>query len=244
MPFVEKLRDGDDLVMGNRFKGGIAPGAMPPLHRYLGNPVLSFVGRLFFRAPVGDFHCGLRGFDRDAILALDLQTPGHGVRQRDGGQGDAAPAAHRRGADHAVARTAAAGRRTCAAGATAGGTCASCCCSARAGCSSIRASLLTVLALLQLTYAQAAHARRNALAGGHPYPAVRGGCLGAGVPDHAVRDGRCIGAALCRACMCCTRATAGHGAWPAGRCCQSGGRVASALARPDALPGLGPAMDP
>jgi hypothetical protein len=75
-PFVAKLRDGCDLVMGNRFAGGIAPGAMPFLHRYLGNPVLSFIGRLFFHADIGDFHCGLRGFRRDAMLALDLQTSG------------------------------------------------------------------------------------------------------------------------------------------------------------------------
>jgi len=74
--FVEKLRDGYDVVMGNRFRGGIAPLAMPKLHRYLGNPVLSFVGRLFFRSPIGDFHCGLRGFSRDAVLALDLDAPG------------------------------------------------------------------------------------------------------------------------------------------------------------------------
>ena len=76
MPFVERLRAGADLVMGNRFKGGIAPGAMPPLHRYLGNPVLSFSGRLFYRAPIGDFHCGLRAFDRAAILRLGLKTTG------------------------------------------------------------------------------------------------------------------------------------------------------------------------
>jgi glycosyltransferase involved in cell wall biosynthesis len=57
--FVAELRKGADLVMGNRFKGGIAPGAMPPLHRYLGNPVLSWLGRTFFRVKVGDFHCGL-----------------------------------------------------------------------------------------------------------------------------------------------------------------------------------------
>jgi glycosyltransferase involved in cell wall biosynthesis len=75
-PFVEKLRQGFQLVMGNRFKGGILPGAMPPLHRYLGNPVLTAIGRLFFRSPCGDFHCGLRGFDRQAILGLDLQAPG------------------------------------------------------------------------------------------------------------------------------------------------------------------------
>ncbi len=75
-PFVEKLRAGFPLVMGNRFKGGIRDGAMPPLHRYLGNPVLSFVGRLLFRAKVGDFHCGLRGFDRERVAALGLRTPG------------------------------------------------------------------------------------------------------------------------------------------------------------------------
>jgi glycosyltransferase involved in cell wall biosynthesis len=76
MPFLEKLREGAQLVMGNRFEGGIAPGAMPPLHRFLGNPVLSFAGRLFFRTDIGDFHCGLRGFDRDAIRALNLRTSG------------------------------------------------------------------------------------------------------------------------------------------------------------------------
>ena len=76
MPFVEELRKGADLVMGNRFKGGIAPGAMPPLHKYLGNPVLSFVGRLFFRSHIGDFHCGLRGFNRDSVMALGLQATG------------------------------------------------------------------------------------------------------------------------------------------------------------------------
>jgi glycosyltransferase involved in cell wall biosynthesis len=75
-PFVEKLRGGCDLVMGNRFQGGIKPGAMPPLHKYLGNPVLTWVGRLFFSSPAGDFHCGLRGFRRDSILKLDLQTTG------------------------------------------------------------------------------------------------------------------------------------------------------------------------
>jgi glycosyltransferase involved in cell wall biosynthesis len=74
--FVAKLRDGCKLVMGNRFRGGIKPGAMPLLHRYLGNPVLTKLGRLFFGSPCGDFHCGLRGFDREAILGLDLQAPG------------------------------------------------------------------------------------------------------------------------------------------------------------------------
>jgi glycosyltransferase involved in cell wall biosynthesis len=76
-PFVEKLREGHDVVMGNRFKGGIAKGAMPPLHRYLGNPVLSRAGRwLFGLKGIGDFHCGIRGFDRDRIRALGLCMPG------------------------------------------------------------------------------------------------------------------------------------------------------------------------
>jgi hypothetical protein len=76
MPFLAKLREGYELVMGNRFQGGIKPGAMPPLHRYLGNPVLTGVGRLLFRSPCGDFHCGLRGFNRESIQRLDLRTTG------------------------------------------------------------------------------------------------------------------------------------------------------------------------
>jgi glycosyltransferase involved in cell wall biosynthesis len=74
--FLDRLDQGDDLVMGNRFRGEIKPGAMPPLHKYLGNPVLSFIGRLFFRIPVGDFHCGIRAMRRDSIVNLDLQTTG------------------------------------------------------------------------------------------------------------------------------------------------------------------------
>ncbi|WP_291364831.1 glycosyltransferase family 2 protein [Devosia sp.] len=74
--FVAELRAGADLVMGNRFKGGIAPGAMPWLHRYIGNPVLSAIGRRFFGASIGDFHCGLRGFSRAAIVSLNLRTSG------------------------------------------------------------------------------------------------------------------------------------------------------------------------
>lgn len=76
MPFLEKLREGYDLVMGNRFKGGIKKGAMPWHHQYIGNPVLSFIGRLFFRSPANDFHCGLRGFSKDAIERMNLQTTG------------------------------------------------------------------------------------------------------------------------------------------------------------------------
>jgi len=75
-PFVEALRGGADLVMGNRFRGGIDKGAMPPLHRYLGNPLLSFIGRLFFRGDIKDFHCGLRGFRRESIQTLELQSVG------------------------------------------------------------------------------------------------------------------------------------------------------------------------
>lgn len=74
--FITKLEEGYELVMGNRFKGGIKPGAMPPLHRYLGNPVLSGIGKLFFRSPIGDFHSGLRAFKKSAIEKLDLRTTG------------------------------------------------------------------------------------------------------------------------------------------------------------------------
>jgi len=76
MPILAKLRKGYDLVVGNRFKGGIKPGAMPFLNHYLGNPVLTTLGKLFFKIPIGDFHCGLRGFNREAILRLDLRTIG------------------------------------------------------------------------------------------------------------------------------------------------------------------------
>jgi glycosyltransferase involved in cell wall biosynthesis len=75
-PFLERLRGGADLVMGNRFRGGVAPGAMPFLHRYVGNPVLTAVGRMLFRSPVRDFHCGIRGFEREAARRMDLRTTG------------------------------------------------------------------------------------------------------------------------------------------------------------------------
>jgi glycosyltransferase involved in cell wall biosynthesis len=75
-PFVASLRAGNQLVMGNRFRGGIIDNAMPLHHRYLGNPVLTGVGRLFFGSPVGDFHCGLRGFERNAMLSLEMRTTG------------------------------------------------------------------------------------------------------------------------------------------------------------------------
>ena len=74
--YIEKLNSGFDLVMGNRFQGGIAPGAMPWLHRYLGNPILSWLGRLLFKVPIGDFHCGLRAFRAEAIRGLNLKSTG------------------------------------------------------------------------------------------------------------------------------------------------------------------------
>ena len=76
MPFLKPLREGADLAVGNRFAGGIEPGAMPLLHRYLGNHVLSALGRALFAARVKDFHCGLRGFDRKKMLALGLRSEG------------------------------------------------------------------------------------------------------------------------------------------------------------------------
>jgi glycosyltransferase involved in cell wall biosynthesis len=75
-PFVEKIEEGYDFVMGNRFKGGIRPGAMPFLHRYLGNPVLSTLARIFYRAPVGDFHCGMRAFTKEAYQKMKPRTTG------------------------------------------------------------------------------------------------------------------------------------------------------------------------
>ncbi len=76
MPFLKKLRQGYELVVGNRFKGCIEKGAMPILHRYFGNPMLSFIGRTLFPCDIGDFHCGLRGYERNAILRLNLETEG------------------------------------------------------------------------------------------------------------------------------------------------------------------------
>ena len=75
-PFLQKLREGYDLVMGNRFRGGIRPGAMPWKNRYIGNPILSTLGRMMFKCPASDFHCGIRGYSRDAFLRMDLRTTG------------------------------------------------------------------------------------------------------------------------------------------------------------------------
>ncbi|HYM93869.1 MAG TPA: glycosyltransferase [Chitinophagaceae bacterium] len=76
MPFLTLLRQGYDIVIGNRFKGSIRKGAMPFLHRYVGNPLLSFAGRIFFRIRIGDFHCGLRGFSKSCYEQLELRTTG------------------------------------------------------------------------------------------------------------------------------------------------------------------------
>lgn len=74
--FVSKIDEGYDLVMGNRFLGGIEPNAMPPLHRYLGNPLLSTIARWLYKIPIGDFHCGMRAFTRAAAARMLLRTPG------------------------------------------------------------------------------------------------------------------------------------------------------------------------
>lgn len=76
MPYIEKLREGADLVMGNRFKGGIEKGAMPFLHKYLGTPVISFIGRWFYHNKIGDFNCGMRGYNTESIKKLNLSTSG------------------------------------------------------------------------------------------------------------------------------------------------------------------------
>ena len=75
-PFLEQLRAGADLVMGNRFLGKIQEGAMPWKNRYLGNPILTGIGKIFFKTPIGDFHCGLRGFSKKAYQQLQLTSPG------------------------------------------------------------------------------------------------------------------------------------------------------------------------
>ncbi len=74
--FLEQLHSGSDLVMGNRFRGGIVENAMPPLHRYLGNPVLTGIGRLFFHSPCGDFHCGIRAFRKESFLRMNIRSTG------------------------------------------------------------------------------------------------------------------------------------------------------------------------
>jgi hypothetical protein len=117
--------------MGNRFKGGILPGAMPPLHRYLGNPVLTAIGKRFFKSPIGDFHCGLRAFRKDAIDQLQLRTLGM----------EFASEMVVKASIFALRKTAATAHLTFAPGAMVGVICDSFCFIVRAGYSSIRVSL-------------------------------------------------------------------------------------------------------
>jgi len=135
--FVEKLRDGYDLVMGNRFRGGIEPGAMPALHRYFGNPVLSMLGRVFFKIPVGDFHCGLRGFRTASMRRLGLISAGMEFASE-----MVVRSSLERFKIAEVLRpfvpTGADGRRISKRGAMGGAISSSCSCTARSGCSSSR----------------------------------------------------------------------------------------------------------
>ena len=138
--FLPKLSEGYDLVMGNRFAGGIEPGAMPPLHQYLGNPVLSAIGRIFFSHPRARLPLRPAGLPPRLHPRAQPAHHRHGVRLRDGRQVLARRPAHGRSADDALAGRPLPRRRISAPGATAGATCASCCSTARAGCSSIPAS--------------------------------------------------------------------------------------------------------
>ena len=121
--FIDALEGGAELVMGNRFAGGIEAGAMPPLHRYLGNPVLSAVARWLHRSPIRDFHCGMRGFTREAFSKMGARSPGMEFAS------EMVINAHRAGSTSARCRsssirTSAIGRRTCVRSATDGATCA------------------------------------------------------------------------------------------------------------------------
>jgi glycosyltransferase involved in cell wall biosynthesis len=135
--FLPKLDEGYDLVMGNRFAGRIEQGAMPRLHKYLGNPVLSAVGRIFFSIPVRHFHCGLRAFRRGPILALNLRTTGMEFASEMVVKSSLANLRITR-CRRPSRRMGARGRRTCALGATAGAICGSCCSIAHAGYFSIQ----------------------------------------------------------------------------------------------------------
>ena len=137
-PFLNALRSGLELVIGNRFQGGIRPGAMPLLNRYLGNPVLTFIGRRLFASPVGDFHCGLRGFERRAILELGLRAEGMEFASE---MVIRASLANLRIGEvpTMLSPEAVAGARIYDRGEMAGGICVSCCCVVPSGYFSIRA---------------------------------------------------------------------------------------------------------
>jgi len=131
--FVEQLRKGADVVMGNRFRGGIEPGAMPFLHRYLGNPVLSGVGKLLFKSPVGDFHCGLRGFSKAAFGRMGLRTTGMEFASEIVVKASLLGCRLRK-CRRVCLRNGRSRARICAHGAMGGGICGFCCSIARAGC--------------------------------------------------------------------------------------------------------------
>ena len=137
--FVERLREGYDLVQGCRLPSGggtVQPGAMPLLHRWWGNPMFSaMVARAWFRAPVHDVYCGLRGVHEGVVRPPRPALHRDGVRDRDDHQGEPAGGAHRRGADHAAPDGRKAHAPHSGHSATAGGRCGSSCCTARAGCS-------------------------------------------------------------------------------------------------------------
>ena len=100
--FLKQLRAGSELVMGNRFRGGIADRAMPFLHRYFGNPALTRIGRLFFKSPCGDFYCGLRGFRKDSFLRMGIRSTGMEFAYRDGSEGEPAADKGQRDSNHAI----------------------------------------------------------------------------------------------------------------------------------------------
>ena len=137
--FVEQLRAGADLAMGNRFRGGIADQAMPFLHRYVGNPALTGIGKLFFGSPCGDFHCGLRGFRKDSFDRMDIRSTGMEFASE-----MVVKASLLRMKVSEVPTTLSPDgrgqRHTCGPGVMVGGICASFLCTARAGSSSIRES--------------------------------------------------------------------------------------------------------
>ena len=131
--FVEIWRQGYDVVMGNRFRGEIKPGAMPWHHKYIGNPVLTVHLNLFFHAGIGDSHCGMRGFTRAVYDRMDLRSTGMEFASEFVIKAAQLGARKLRKFPSRCGRTNAGGRRTCAASATAGGICASCCCTRRTG---------------------------------------------------------------------------------------------------------------
>ena len=135
--FLDQLRDGADLVMGNRFEGGIAPGAMPWKNRYIGNPILSGLGRLFFASPIRDFHCGLRGLSKEAFHRLDLRTTGMEYASEMVIKATVLNFKIAQVPTTLVRSTVARAARIFAPIATDGVICASCCCSAPTGCSCI-----------------------------------------------------------------------------------------------------------